>query len=468
MSLEDDLGDWRRSHYSSELQGMDGREVTLMGYVSSIRDHGNIVFVMLTDKEGEVQIVFKKDGSSNLPEAESKVEPSPSSLSSLSPSPQSLQSSHSLFSKAKVLKEHSSIAVRGVVKSMKNAPKGIEIIPREMKILSLARSIPPFSIYSKSIPLDARLDIRAVDLRRHYLRAVFKIRHNVLKAIRAFLDEQGFIEVNTPKMISTASEGGAALFPIFYFDREAFLAQSPQLYKEQLTLAFEKVYEIAPIFRAEPSRTNRHLAEAISVDVEHAFVNYEDVMHILEGMVSHVIGYVKDKNREELDMLSMDLVKPTTPFPRYRYSELVDMLRREGARIEWGDDFATEHLKALAGILKGYYFVVDWPASMRPFYTKVKGDGSYALSESFDLMYNDLEISSGSTRINRKDELIARLKMQGLKPESFTHHLIVFDYGMPPHAGFGLGLERFLMTITGIENIRDTTFYPRDIDRLVP
>ncbi|GBC74105.1 Aspartate--tRNA(Asp/Asn) ligase [archaeon HR05] len=269
-------------------------------------------------------------------------------------------------------------------------------------------------------------------------------------------------------MISTASEGGAALFPIFYFDREAFLAQSPQLYKEQLTLAFEKVYEIAPIFRAEPSRTNRHLAEAISIDVEHAFVNYEDVMGILEEMISHAIGYVVDKCKDEFSILGTTPIKPSTPFPRYRYSQLIDILKGEGIRIEWGDDFAAEHLKALSSMLKGYYFIVDWPARMRPFYTKTKDDGSTALSESFDLMHGDLEISSGSTRINRKDELMERLKMQGLKPESFAHHLIVFDYGMPPHAGFGLGLERLLMTVTGLENIRDATFYPRDIDRLVP
>ncbi|MEM0030257.1 MAG: aspartate--tRNA(Asn) ligase [Candidatus Nitrosocaldus sp.] len=446
MSLEDDLGDWRRSHYSSELHGMDGREVTLMGYVASIRDHGNILFVMLADKDGEVQIVFKRNVGGSEPEG----------------------TSQELFSKARMLKEHSSIAVKGIVRSMKNAPKGIEIVPKEMKILSLARSAPPFSVYSKNIPLDVRLDIRAVDLRRHYLRAAFRIRHNLLKAIRSFLDERGFIEVSTPKMISTASEGGAALFPIFYFDREAFLAQSPQLYKEQLTLAFEKVYEIAPIFRAEPSRTNRHLAEAISIDVEHAFVNYEDIMGILEEVILHAIGYVKDKCKEEFSILGIDPVKPEVPFPRYRYSQLIDTLKGKGVRIEWGDDFGTEHLKALTNMLRGYYFIVDWPASMRPFYTKVKDDGSNALSESFDLMHNDLEISSGSTRINRKDELIARLKMQGLKPESFTHHLAVFDYGMPPHAGFGLGLERFLMTITGLENIRDATFYPRDIDRLVP
>ncbi|MCS7141478.1 MAG: aspartate--tRNA(Asn) ligase [Candidatus Nitrosocaldus sp.] len=455
MSLEDDLGDWRRSHYSSELQGMDGREVTLMGYVSSIRDHGNILFVMLADKDGEVQLVFKRSEGS-----EPSAEPG---AGSSSPSP-----SH-LFSRARMLREHSSIAVKGIARSMKNAPRGVEVIPKEMRILSLASSAPPFSVYSRSLPLDPRLDIRAVDLRRHYLRAVFRVRHNLLKAIRAYLDERGFLEVSTPKMISTASEGGAALFPIFYFDREAFLAQSPQLYKEQLTLAFEKVYEIAPIFRAEPSRTNRHLAEAISVDVEQAFVDYEDVMRTLEGMIAHVIGYVKERCREEFSMLGVDPAIPELPLPRYRYSQLIDMLKGEGLRIEWGDDFGTEHLKALGSALKGYYFIVDWPASMRPFYTKVKdGEGRDALSESFDLMYGDLEVSSGSTRINRKDELMARLKRQGLKPESFAYHLTVFDYGMPPHAGFGLGLERFLMTITGVENIRDATFYPRDIDRLVP
>jgi aspartyl-tRNA synthetase len=306
-----------------------------------------------------------------------------------------------------------------------------------------------------------------VDLRRGVLQAVFKIRYSVLKSLREFLDKQGFIEVNTPKIIATATEGGAALFPIFYYDREAFLAQSPQLYKEQLTMAMESVFEIGPIFRAEPSRTMRHLAEATSIDVEQAFVNYEDVMSLLEQMIAYAMQYVGMHNAAELEVLATKVQKADLPFPRHSYSELIELLRKEGERIEWGDDFSTDNLKKLGSLLRGYYFITDWPSASKPFYAKpMVDDGN--LCESFDLMFGELEITSGSTRINRKDELVERMKKQGLNHEAFDYHLRVFDYGVPPHAGFGLGLERFLMTLTGVENIRDTTLYPRDIDRLAP
>jgi len=440
MLSEEDLGSWRRTHHSSQIKAeLSGSDVLVMGWISSIRDHGNIVFVMLTDKDGETQVTAKLDECGN-----------------------------ELFEKIRTLKEHSAIGVKGKVRSIDNAPNGAEIVPSEVRIFSLAKKASPFPIYSRTVAnIDTRLDLRAVDLRRNVLQAVFKIRYNVLKAIREFLGKQGFIEVNTPKIIATATEGGAALFPIFYYDREAFLAQSPQLYKEQLTMALEKVFEIGPIFRAEPSRTMRHLAEATSIDVEQAFVNYDDVMSLLEQMITYIIEYVDKHNTADLEVLQTKAKRPTLPFPRHTYSELVELLRKEGERIEWGDDFSTDNLKKLGSILGGYYFVKDWPSSSKPFYAKpMTSDGN--LSESFDLMSGELEISSGSSRINRKDELVERMKKQGLNPEAFDYHLRVFDYGVPPHAGFGLGLERFLMTLTGVENIRDTTLYPRDIDRLAP
>jgi nondiscriminating aspartyl-tRNA synthetase len=466
MSIEDEIGGWRRTHYSSQLNPrLNNEHVTIMGYIASIRDHGNIVFVMLADKDGEVQLVFKKGKEAS--NSNSNSNDSNTTTPATTPTASTVVDGYTSipFSKVKSLKEHSCIAVKGRVKVAPNAPKGIEVVPEELKVLSLARSIPPFSVYSKTFPnLDLRLNLRAIDLRRYYMKTIFRIRHKVLKAIREFLDKEGFIEVNTPKIISTASEGGASLFPVFYFDREAFLAQSPQLYKEQLVTAFEKVFEIAPIFRAEPSRTNRHLAEAISVDVEEAFVDYKDVMNLLERMVTYTIEYIVNNASDELKVVNPMLTVPKTPFPRYTYDEVIDILRKNGYSIEWGDDLSSEHLASLGKVINGYYFIVDWPSSIRPFYTKSNGK----VAEAFDLMYNDLEISSGSSRINKKEELIERLKIQGLRVEAFEYHLKVFDYGMPPHAGFGLGLERFLMTIARLDNIRDATFYPRDIDRLVP
>ncbi len=440
MLSEEELGDWRRTHYSSQIKpDLKDSAVLVVGWVSSIRDHGNIVFIMLTDKDGEMQVTAKLD-----------------------------ECGKELFDKISQVKEHSSIGVKGKVRSMENAPNGAEVIPAEIKIFSMANKVPPFQVYSKTVAsIDTRLELRAVDLRRKVLRAVFKIRHSTLNGVREFLNKEGFIEVNTPKMIATATEGGAALFPIFYYDREAFLAQSPQLYKEQLTMAFEGVFEIGPIFRAEPSRTMRHLSEAISIDVEEAFVDYNDVIDLLESIVAYVIEYVAKNNSAELEVLDKKIDKPKLPFPRYTYNELVELLRKEGERIEWGDDFSTDNLKKLGSIIQGYYFITDWPSASKPFYAKPK-TGDEKLCESFDLMYGELEISSGSSRINRKEELLERMKKQGLSAEAFDYHLRVFDYGVPPHAGFGLGLERFLMTFTGVENIRDTTLYPRDIDRLAP
>ncbi|MEE8131996.1 MAG: aspartate--tRNA(Asn) ligase [Nitrososphaerales archaeon] len=440
MLREEELGEWRRTHHSSQIKpDLNDANVLVMGWISSIRDHGNIVFIMLTDKDGEMQVTAKLD-----------------------------ECGEELFDKIRKVKEHSSICVRGKVRSIQNAPNGVEVVPEEIKIVSMANKVPPFDVYSKTVAnIDTRLDLRAVDLRRKVLQAVFKVRHSTLNAVREFLNKEGFIEINTPKMIATSTEGGAALFPIFYYNREAFLAQSPQLYKEQLTMAFERVFEIGPIFRAEPSRTMRHLSEAISIDVEEAFADYNDVIDLLERIVAYVIEYVVKNNPAELKVLQCEIDKPKLPFPRYTYDEVVELLRKEGERIEWGDDFSTNNLKNLGSIMQGYYFITDWSSSSKPFYVKSKISDK-KLCESFDLMYGELEIASGSSRINRKEELLERMKNQGLSEEAFDYHLRVFDYGVPPHAGFGLGLERFLMTFTGVENIRDTTLYPRDIDRLAP
>jgi len=413
-----------------------------MGWVSSVRDHGNIQFIILKDSYGEIQVTAKKG-----------------------------ECSDSLFQMAKEVKEHSSIAVRGKARPQEKAPNGAELVPTELRAFSIASKASPFMVQEKtsSVGIDTRLDLRAVDLRRSFLVSVFRIRQTVLASIREFLVRQGFIEVSTPKMIATATEGGAALFPIFYYDREAFLAQSPQLYKEQLTMAFESVYEIGPIFRAEPSRTNRHLSEAISIDVERAFVDYNDAMTLLERMIVHVIESIKERNQEDLKFMELQMPAVELPFPKYSYSDLVDKLQEAGERVQWGDDIAPQTMKNLQDErLNGFYFIIDWPTATKPFYVKPSATESGRICESFDLMFGPLEMSSGGTRINRKDQLVERMTKQGLKPQAFDFHLRVFDYGVPPHAGFGLGLERLMMALTKLENIRDATLYPRDIDRLAP
>ena len=431
---------WKRTHYSKNIDtSLNGKEVIIVGWVSSIREHSNVKFLTLNDRFGNIQVILKKNEY-------------PASLTSEIPN----------------IREHASIAIRGKVRSEPKAPNGIEIIPVEFKILSLANKNSPIVIQSrKGIGIDTRLDLRAIDLRRPYLQSIFSIRYTVLNSCREFLRKEGFIEVNTPKIIATATEGGATLFPIFYYDREAFLTQSPQLYKEQLTMAFENVFEIGPIFRAEPSRTNRHLSEATSIDIEKAYADYSDVMEILERMIHYVWDEVKDKNKSNLQYLKIKLPDISFPFQRYRYSDLIEKLQNVGESIEWGDDISQQRLRNLhdKGI-KNFYFIIDWPTSIKPFYVKPKSTGTEC--ESFDLMYENLELSSGSTRIHDKSELVERMKKQGLNIDAFDFHLRVFDYGMPPHAGFGLGLERLLMSICGVDNIRDVVLFPRDIDRLSP
>jgi aspartyl-tRNA synthetase len=407
-----------------------------MGWVLSVRGHGNISFVTIRDKLGEIQIVAK---AGNCPD--------------------------DIREKISKLKEHSSIGVSGMVKSSEKAPNGVEIIPKELRVFSEVEKIPPFEPQAKTIKnIDTRLEVRPIDLRRKVLQHIFLARSLVLKSIRDYFYQECFIEVNTPKIISTATEGGAALFPIFYYNKEAFLAQSPQLYKEQLTMSFEKVFEIAPIFRAEPSRTNRHLAEAISIDFEEAFVDYGDVMNRIEKIIKKAIQTVNDYTKENPDS---EFIVPNLPesIPRYSYTELVEKMQKVGANTEWGDDLYPSNLKKIG--LEGFYFIKDWPTAPKPFYVKVSKE-NVKISESFDLMFGDLELSSGSTRIEKKNELAERMKNKGMKVDAFEYHLGAFDYGVPPHAGCGIGLERLMMALTGTENIRDTTFYPRDVDRLTP
>ncbi|MCL4435658.1 MAG: aspartate--tRNA(Asn) ligase [Thaumarchaeota archaeon] len=436
----DELGDWRRTHRSVDLSPkLEGEKVTVMGWVSSIRRQGGIIFLILQDSAGVVQVTVK---------------------SGKTPEP--------VLKRVETLTPHSVVAVKGTVKAIDKAPNGAEVIPEEMHVLNIATKNPPFSLFGGELPnIDKRLDIRSLELRRPKAQAIFKIRHAALAAIREFLSSTGHLEVQTSKIIASATEGGASLFPVLYYDKEAFLVQSPQLYKEQLTMSFEKVFEIGPVFRAEPSRTLRHLAEIISIDVEEAYVSYTDVMETLEELVHHTMKTVAEKCRSDLKELGVEVEIPRLPFKRLTYSEAIDILYDAGDRTAWGEDISTAATKKISEIFPGFYFITDWPTDAKPFYIKPRTDKP-EISESFDLMKGSLEISSGGTRLSSKKLLTKRLKEQGLKPRTFEYHLKLFDYGMPPHAGFGMGLDRLMMVITKEENIREVTLFPRDRLRLSP
>jgi aspartyl-tRNA synthetase len=436
----DSIGDWRRTHYSVDVKPeMDGGKVTLFGWVQEIRDLGGIRFIILQDREGTIQVTIlrKKAGSEVL-------------------------------SKTDVLQKRYSIGVKGVVKKTEMTPRGVEVIPKEIKIFGTATSQLPIDIAGKTpANLEVRLDARALDLSQEKNVAIFKIQHTALEAIRVFLFEKGFIEVYTPRIIASATEGGAALFSFDYFKRKAFLAQSPQLYKEQLVMSLEKVFEVGPFFRAEESHTRIHSSEFVSVDIEQAFADAEEVMQLLERLMQYVCKTVAEKCQKQLATLRHKVKVPEVPFKRLTYEEILQDLKHEGIEIPWGEDLPTPALRTLGKIRPYFYFIIDWPTHSKAFYIKPRDDNP-KICEGFDLMWSWLELVSGGTRIAAKELLVKRLKEKGLNPESFKHHLQAFDYGMPPHAGWAIGLGRLTMMLTGKKNIREVILYPRDKFRLTP
>jgi nondiscriminating aspartyl-tRNA synthetase len=436
----DQMGDWRRTHYSTDVKpDLDGKEVIVLGWVQDIRDLGGIRFVILQDKEGTIQITILR----------SKI-------------------GKEVTRKADSLQRQYSIGVKGIVKKTKQTPRGVEIVPSEIRILGIAQYPLPLDVTGRTpAKIDVRLEARVLDLCQDENRAVFKIQHVALAAIREFLSEQDFTEVHTPRIIASATEGGAALFSVDYFENKAFLAQSPQLYKEQLVVAFDRVFEIGSFFRAEESHTSRHLSEFVSIDIEQGFATADDVMRVLEEMIHHMCGAVKKRCQKELKILKHKIEVPTIPFKRFTYDEIIEELKKEGIEISWGEDIPTQAFRKLGRLHPYFYYITDWPTKSKPFYIKPR-DVNPELCEAFDLMWRWIELASGGTRVHSKDLLIKRLKEQGLNPESFRYHLRAFDYGMPPHAGWAVGLERVMMMLTGKQNIREVVLFPRDRFRLTP
>jgi aspartyl-tRNA synthetase len=418
---------------------MDGEKVTLFGWVHEIRDLGGVRFIILQDREGTIQITVLRR----------KV-------------------SEEVLSKADTLQKRYSIGVKGIVKKTDMTPRGVEVIPEEIKIFNTASSQLPIDITGKTpANLEVRLDARALDLCREENTGIFKIQHEAVEAIRDFLFERGFFEVHTPRIIASATEGGASLFPVDYFGKKAFLAQSPQLYKEQLVMSLERVFEVGPFFRAEESHTRRHLSEFVSVDIEQAFADAEDVMRLLEQLMQHVCRTVKEKCGNELATLKHRIEIPEIPFKRITYDVALKELGEKGIEISWGEDIPTQAFRTLGKIHPCFYFITDWPTRSKAFYIKPREDKP-ELCEGFDLMWRWIELVSGGTRIAAKELLVERLRAKGLNPESFKSHLQAFDYGMPPHAGWAIGLERLTMMLTGKKNIREVALYPRDKLRLTP
>lgn len=427
--------DIRRTHYARQLDdALVGQQVRVGGWIEDVRDIGKLAFVTIRDVTGACQAIVTGD---------------------------SVQA-------ARQAARQSAVVVAGMVQKSKAKDFPVEVKVSEFTILTKAVHPLPIDPTGRvESAIDKRLDSRALDLRTPRVAAIFRLRSAGLEVIRDTLRNEGFIEVNTPKVIGSASEGGANLFGFDYFGkRKAYLAQSPQLYKEQLTLGLDRVFEIGPYFRAENSHTVRHLTEFTSVDIEAAFLDYEDVMDVVEKVVKHVADAFREEHRADLNLAGGKEISVST-IDRLTYEQCLEELAKEGEKLQFGDDLSDSALRKLGEIHRGFYFIMDWPLKLKPFYIHEKEDNP-KLSKSFDLQHGYLELVSGGRRLHDPAKLRSRLAEQGLNPASFEEHLKAFDWGMPPHSGWGLGYDRLMMVLTGSQNVRDVVLYPRDTDRLTP
>ena len=426
---------FNRSHTIDELSSnMVGTEVAIGGWVEDLRKMGKMTFLTVRDVTGITQIIVKDIPDENL----------------------------------QGLTRQSVIRIIGTVQETKARDFEFEIKAKSIDVLAKAEyPLPIDPIGRLESNIDNRLNARALDLRNQRTAAIFKIRHHVLQSLRKTFAEKKFIEITTPKIIGSASEGGANLFSLEYFGKQAYLAQSPQLYKEQMTIGLERVYEIASFYRAEKSHTGRHLSEFTSVDIEAAFMDYTDVMDVLESLVIGVYKDIAKNCKQEQKELGIEIKIPSAPFERITYSHCIDELNAEGEKLEFGDDLLDSHLRILGKKHPCFFFLIDWPMKLKPFYIREKEDEP-KISRSFDLQFGYLELSSGGTRLHDPEKIRNRLKEQGLDPAKFEKHLQAFGWGMPPHAGWGMGLERLLTTLLGIDNVREVILYPRDPERLTP
>ena len=467
-----DSSEWRPTAYRSHTIGevasngadMIGSEVTVAGYAETVRGRGGVCFLMLRDGTGHIQAFLKRD---NMDE--------------------------SLFGSIQSATRESTIQVTGTV-AQKRPPKGAEgepVPPPEYEVnvtaaavlADAAAPLPVGVTDDVHVGLDVRLDNRHLDLRRAHVNAMFQLRSKVLQYGRDHLISEGFQEINTPKIIAAAAEGGTNLFPMKYFETDAYLSQSPQLYKQLAVLGgLERVFEIGPAFRAEKHDTYRHLNEFISFDIEGAWMDDEDVMGVQERMIHHIWGEVAANDQGLIDVVNeyhasqgrdpVILEVPAVPFPRIPYCDAIEIVKAGGGEIGWGDDIESHHCDIIATEYPGFHFIPRWPMSMKPFYIHHKegeeGSSGGQLSRGFDLNYGRDEMTSGGQREHRVDVLEQNLRNMGLEPADFTFYTDGFRYGAPPHAGWGLGVARLLMVLTGAGNVREVVLFPRDRSRVTP
>ncbi|MEK6827157.1 MAG: aspartate--tRNA(Asn) ligase [Nanoarchaeota archaeon] len=419
----------------SEVFSGKVKKVELAGWVKNTRALGKIKFLVLRDISGEIQVTAV--GS----ETDKKI-----------------------FEMIDKIPRESVVSIVGEVKDSKQAPGGKEILPTELIVLNKAEDLMIDISDTSKTELPKRLDYRFLDFHRKKIQAIFRIQNVIANTFREHFYKKGFFEMQPPCIISAASEGGTELFEVKYFEKKAYLAQSPQLYKQMLACSMEKVFTITPVWRAEKHNTTRHINEIRQMDIEVAFKNQFEVMKEEEEVVIDIIKNVLEKCKEDLAVLEVKNLK----VPKGVYLAYEDAIKKVGGKL--GEDFTPEQEIKLCAMYPGdIVFTHSWPASIKPFYIMPKeGKADAKMSEGFDALYMGVEISSGGQRIHLPELLIQRLKMKGLNPKNFEPYINSFKYGAPPHAGWSIGLERITQKICGLDNVKEATMFPRDRDRLTP
>jgi len=413
----------------------EGEHIDIRGWVYRKRESKDTIFLVIRDATGIIQCTVKKGSSA--------------------------------WADAKKVTIESSVALGGTVRSDRRAPGGFEVSTDQLKILGLAEVFP----ITRDQSIEFLRDVRHLWLRSRRMGAIMKVRSEMLKSTHEFFRKQGFVEVSPPMFISSACEGGATLFGLKYFDKDLYLTQSAQLHLEALIYSSEKVYCVAPSFRAEKSRTIRHLTEYWHVEAEQAFATIEDMMCLQEDLISHVCHSVAKQCKKELEILKVDaeeLAKIGAPFERITYQEAIERLNKKGFKIRWGKDFGFDEERALAEEFGGPVFVYAYPKQIKAFYCKTYRENP-ELAMSVDLVVPRIgELTTGGARVDDKEELIERLEEFGLRREDYEWYIDLRKYGTVPHAGFGLGVERLLAWMLDLESVMDTIPFPRTLRRFYP
>ena len=419
-----------------------GKEVCVTGTIHTIRDMGTVAFVILRKAEGLLQCVYE-EACADFP--------------------------------LKELKEADAVKACGILAASEKAPDGIEIRLKSVTVLSRAAAPLPIPVAKAkmNISLETSLDLRPVSLRNIRERARFRIQEGIVRGFREYLNEQGFTEIHTPKIGSKGAEGGANIFKLDYFHHPAVLAQSPQFYKQMMVGVFDRVFETAPVFRAEKHNTKRHLNEYTSLDFEMGYIDsFEDVMAMETGVLGRVMEILKRDYTRELSLLSITLPE-VSRIPCVRFDEAKRLVSEKYSRpIRNPYDLEPEEEALIGRYFEEEYgsdfvFVTHYPSKKRPFYAMDDpADPTYTLS--FDCLYRGMEITTGGQRIHDYHMLLEKIEKRGMTTEGMEHYLSAFKYGLPPHGGLGIGLERFTMKLVGDDNVRRTTLFPRDMSRLEP